>query len=117
MVIWSSPSVDELPRISLSRWRVLRTGEGTLHLVGFNVDRGTGRVSTPVAHFDSACVTALTASGRVYELVGPTGDNDDTEFVWVGWAVANHVCEWKDVTEELLSLGFDKLALRGRVVH
>ncbi|MBI3568889.1 MAG: hypothetical protein HY084_11890 [Gemmatimonadetes bacterium] len=79
---WPVPPVSEQPEVRLGGWFLVRQPDnGALHLAGRNVSEGAGRMSSAITGFDRASKRAVTASGRVYSLVGPPGR--DADGVWV----------------------------------
>jgi len=85
----ASPGIEALPEVALARWRIVRLPDGGCHLVGFrtDTDRPKGRFSTRLEGFDPVGMAGVTSSGRVYRLVGPSGDGPDTQLVRDGWLV------------------------------
>ena len=103
--MWHPPPVEVEPRTLLSQWRVYQVdmdfdGAGmSNHLIG--VTRGgSGRVSSPVQEFDHATQCAVTRSGRIYELVGPSGTSSNATFVWTYWLVRNNILEYTEITQD-----------------
>ena len=92
--------IEEEPRIVLLRWRVMQAEERELHLVGVRSDSHLVRVSSPLVCLDTELCSALTASGRGYQLSGPYGAGGDCVALWSAWAAVNHIASWRDVTEE-----------------
>jgi len=86
--IWLVPGVDEQPNVTLENWRVMRLTDrrepsiSKVYLVGRLVPEWEGRVSSAVLHIDQAMMRARTASGRLYELTGNPGFDDDGMYVW-----------------------------------
>ncbi|MGX8882979.1 hypothetical protein ACWWD9_07165 [Methylovorus sp. SPW-M1] len=77
MIVLLSPAdkVDVTPEAKLESWAIqeIQSLKGiTYHFIGF-ID-GRGRISTPIAEWHSESKIGRTASGRLYELVGPPGD-------------------------------------------
>lgn len=77
MIVLLSPAdrVDLVPEAQIENWaiqEIRRPDKVTYHFVGF-ID-GRGRISTPIAEWHSESKIGRTASGRLYELVGPPGD-------------------------------------------
>jgi hypothetical protein len=66
----NAPAVTAQPRVTMLDWRIVRVGH-EMHLVGFLENGITCRVTTPIEHLDVSSRQALTASGRIYELMGP----------------------------------------------
>ncbi|MGF6634153.1 hypothetical protein OKW38_002837 [Paraburkholderia sp. MM5496-R1] len=87
----------------LSHWSIRESADGARHFVGYSRETRNGRVSTKVLHLDSTTRTAQTLSGRIYQLVGPSGYHADAEFVFntvakgIGGGKA-----WRDATAELI---------------
>jgi len=50
--------------------------------------------------FDGATRSGVTASGRRYILVGPSGFDDDAEYVWKRYSAFCGFMELVDVSEE-----------------
>ena len=100
MAIWKATSVMQTPQLKLVRWRVYEGEDGARHFVGYNITEGEGRVSSAVTSFDPATRRGVTASGRVYALVGPAGYDADAEYVWRGWLTVN-VGAYHDVTDSV----------------
>lgn len=99
--IWTTPSVDEQPSLTLVRWQVMQLPTGERHFVGLAVENREGRVSTAVSTFDAASLRGITKSGRVYQLSGRPGHDGDAEYVWRAWARINQATEWADATAEV----------------
>src|SRR5690606_1681846 len=107
--IWPIDSVDVRPRVQLSSWRAYEVahprGEAlSRHLVGYVLYRDHGQVSSPVVRIDAAARCCVTHSGRIYELVGEPGYNEDAMYVWHRWTEVNVVVDARDLTDELLQL-------------
>ena len=100
--IWKPASVKQEPETRLTQWRVfkvkgLKEGE-TIHFVGRA--EWEGRVCSPVQTYDPTTKRGVTRSGRVYELLGPSGHNGDAMYVWSRWCNMNNIEEVTDITEE-----------------
>lgn len=108
--IWQVPGVDEQPVVFLEAWRVMRLSYPTgfkVYLVGRLMPEFEGRVSSAVLDIHHTCksdgsgaadnrhrgtfsptaqaqsgLRALTESGRLYKLSGPSGFDDDGMYVW-----------------------------------
>lgn len=79
------PDVKAQPLVDLQQWRVIRlTADADCAdvLVGYDVNMGKGRVSTPIQAFDAARAEATTRSGRTYCLNEAPGYSDDGEYVF-----------------------------------
>jgi hypothetical protein len=102
MPIWRPRPASELPRIPLSRWRILETKDGSRHFVGVDMFDSSGRVSSPIVTFDPVTMQGTTQTGRIYELVGRKGSSLNAEYVWVRWCELYGVTSYVDVSERLL---------------
>ena len=107
--IWPIDSVDVRPRVQLSSWRAYEVahprGEAlSQHLVGYVLDHDHGQVSSPIVRVDAAARVCVTHSGRIYELVGGPGYNEDASYVWDRWMQVNAIVHARDLTDELLQL-------------
>lgn len=103
MPIWTLPSSNEVPDISLSSWRIFEINDGSRHFVGADTCDFTGRVSSAIAVFDRITLRGRTRSGRVYQLVGRNGWSLEGEYVWKRWCALNDVKSYSDVTKRLLA--------------
>lgn len=103
MPIWTLPSADEAPDVTLSSWRIFEIDAGTRHFVGADVVDFTGRVSSAITVFDRVALRGQTLSGRVYQLVGRDGWSLDAEYVWKRWCTLNDVKSYSDVTLQLVA--------------
>ena len=69
-----APAVDAQPRMEVHSWRLIRVPSGELHLVmlrDLTDERGTVRVTSAIAAFDSSERVVTTSSGRQYVLTQP----------------------------------------------
>lgn len=57
----------------------------TFHIVGYAWRYREGRVTSAIQAFDMQRMTAVTMTGRVYELQGEPGYRKAAEFVWQEW--------------------------------
>ena len=96
------PEVDQKPTVVLVNWRVMQLPGGECNLVGIDEATGFGRVSTAVWHIEHASLRAMTISGRVYYLRGPSGQDAIGIQVWQvvmhGIGVDPDAC--KDLTDD-----------------
>lgn len=99
--IHTTQPVSVEPEIDLSRWSARKLPDGDVHLVGWNIRSGEGRVSNTVKTFDAPSATVTTSTGRRYFLRGAPGSDPDAEYVWNGWRLINHIEAWEDVTDSL----------------
>jgi hypothetical protein len=103
MPIWKPRPTSEMPRIPLSRWRILETEDGSRHFVGVDMFDRSGRVSSPIVDFDPVAMEGKTETGRIYELIGRNGSSLDVDYVWTRWCELYEVKSYTDVTERLLT--------------
>lgn len=102
--IWKPETVEQQPVTSLMQWRVFKVNSTiedrgfTLHFVG-NTGR-EGRVSSDIKSYDPETCKGISASNRIYELLGPSGTNSDAMYVWSKWMQINGYPETVDVTEK-----------------
>lgn len=101
MPIWTVSSVENVPHLRLTDWRVYESPDGDRHLVGYNVTEREGRVSSPIVKFDPKGRCAVTRSGRIYELSGPSGYNADADYVWRRWMHIQGHEDYADVTAQV----------------
>jgi hypothetical protein len=105
--VWSIASIDDEPDTVLGSWSVFEAeitpGVLTRHLVGY-VEFDGGRASSAIQQFDLQSRRAVTASGRVYQLLGKPGYNADAEYTWKCWVPVNSATNVRDVTHELVEL-------------
>ena len=77
--------VSEQPRLTMEAWRLMGiaddVGRWAVVLVGRVVETGASRVSSPVASIDALARSVTTRSGRVYDLLGPTGKDEDADLL------------------------------------
>lgn len=102
--IWRVATVEEQPSLTLIRWSILETDAGTRHLVGFCPQNMEGRVSSAIVRFDPGSMRCITGSGRVYQMEGAPGYDDDGAYVWEAWMRINSVNAWIDVTGAVLGI-------------
>jgi ATP-dependent Lon protease len=101
-------SIAEGRASTLRRWSVhevkLAAFEApTRHLVGYALEAGEGRVSSPIIELDSSTRRARTSSGRVYALDGEPGSHPDGEYVFERWQRIQEAQVLRDVTSETLA--------------
>jgi hypothetical protein len=101
MPIWSATPIEEVPELQLRDWRVFESPEGDRHLVGYNITEREGRVSSPISEFDATRQRAVTHSGRVYQLKGPSGYDADADYVWKRWMRIQGHDDYVDVTVQV----------------
>ena len=102
--IWRPNSVADEPETNLTQWRVYRVAADlsesgdTTHFVGYA--EYEGRVCSAVQTYDPVTKRGVTQSGRVYELVGPSGYNKDAMYVWGRWLARLADPNILDITDE-----------------
>jgi hypothetical protein len=98
--VWRPLSVEQEPQTRLLQWRVMKLSNGDIHFVG-RAD-WEGRVCSAVQTYDPETKRGVTRSGRVYELLGPSGYNTDAMYVWSRWCRINDVnsSDVVDITKE-----------------
>ena len=96
----STESPAERPSIRLRDWQVAETTEGARHFIGYDIEACEGRASTAIVRFDARTRVGVTTSGRTYELVGPTGRDEDAHYVWGIWSFVNGVTTKRDASDE-----------------
>jgi hypothetical protein len=102
MSTWLTQPVTDQPNITLVRWRIFQTEREELHFVGFYSHGYEGRVSSAIQSFDALTRRGVTKSGRVYELSGPPGFDQDALYVWEAWMRAYRVPSYTDVTDDVV---------------
>ncbi|PQA78070.1 hypothetical protein [Rhodoferax sp. TS-BS-61-7] len=108
--VWVIAPVEDEPQLCLDDWSVFEVlvpdiGVRTRHFVGTNLRGREGRASSPMVAFDAVTCKGMTASGRVYQLVGKrTGLCSDSSYVWNIWKSRNQVVDVVDVTNEIKKL-------------
>lgn len=101
MPIWTTRPVDAQPSLTLVRWRIFQSDRHELHFVGYCAENYEGRVSSAIQNFDPVTQRGVTQSGRVYELFGPSGFDEDAQYVWQLWLRVHNVSSCTDVTDEV----------------
>lgn len=106
--IWSASSVKTEPEKWLDNWQVYKTIKANIqpelfgyHFVGHDVRGGHGAVSSKIDRFDPIKMCGVTLSGRVYQLIGMPGVNQDAQYTLSGWIQRNEVV-MEDATEEFV---------------
>ena len=99
--IWATSPVENTPEIMLRAWCVMELKDGDRHFIGYNVTEHEGRVSSKIMIFDSKMMRGITRSGRVYQLDGPSGYDDDAFYVWNRWRSINNISEYTNVSDNL----------------
>ena len=110
MPLWIPPTTDIQPDLTLTGWgafEVLLPGIGhpTLHFVGYHVEDGEGRVSSPITGFDSSTRYGVSRSGRVYHLREHPGLGGGAQYVWARWLRIWDVAVLRDCSESFVQEG------------
>ena len=96
-----APSVEAQPLMEVYSWRLIRTPEGTLHLVtlrDLTEERGTVRVTSAITAVDREARIMTTSSGRQYALMGPAEERAFERDLLQGGAVRLGLGEAVDVS-------------------
>lgn len=106
--IWSAGSVKTEPEKWLDNWQVYKTIKANIqpdlfgyHFVGRDVRGDHGAVSSKIDRFDPVKMCGVTLSGRVYQLIGMPGVNQDAQYTLNGWVRRNEVV-MQDATDEFV---------------
>ncbi|AJC16096.1 hypothetical protein [Pandoraea sputorum] len=99
-MISRAPPVEVQPITRLARWQVFEVDSGTHHFVGWVNEDMRGSVSSAIQEFDTQKGAGRTASGRIYQLAGPSSYDGDALYVWDQWRRLNHVESFQDVSTE-----------------
>jgi hypothetical protein len=103
MSIYGHPAGEGADIVWLERWSIREFADGARHFVGYSRETRDGRVSTKIIQLDCAARTARTSSGRIYQLVGPSGYSGDSEYVFRRVAeVIGDGQPWHDATTDLI---------------
>lgn len=84
MSIWRMPSVEDQPTVTLVRWRVLRLQVKKMSIdlvLGWCLEDGHARMSTPIRQHDAKARTLTTQSGRVYVVEGAPDYDDEAQYI------------------------------------
>lgn len=107
MTVWSIGSIERRPNVTLRDWAVFDVPLNgpdqpwTRHLAGWSCEDRQGQVCSAVRRFDPLTASCVTASGRVYRLLGRPGMGMDAEYVWNRWKGIAGITEERDVTLEV----------------
>lgn len=99
-------SIAAEPTSELTEWSLFQVrhanGTSARHLVGCS--NAIGRFTTAVVAIDLKQMQATTKSGRVYQLMGPTGADPDGMWIYRQWLRVGKRLQEKDLTEALMRL-------------
>lgn len=106
--IWSAGTVQSEPEKWLSSWQIYKTVKARIqpeifgyHFVGYDIRGGHGAVSSKIVKFDPVTMCGVTRSGRVYQLLGMPGVDQDAQYTLNGWIHINQLV-MEDATEEFI---------------
>ncbi|SEB19816.1 hypothetical protein [Variovorax sp. YR216] len=92
----AAPPIEQQPHMELVQWRVLMSGDGDIHLIGFLLERPTIRLTSAVL---SLCMReAITSSGRRYKLVGAPSEDEHARAL-IEMRAIELMPPWRDVTD------------------
>ena len=103
---WVRAAVLEVPQIYLTEWSAFICGWSneakpfSTHLVGHRAATGKSRASSAVLIYDPLSRRAVTASGKVYELVGPANPRSDAIYMRSEWFSVNGGRYVRDATND-----------------
>lgn len=89
-MIYSIGSIEQEPKTFLSYWKIYKIGDD-FHFNGIEGRFGDSRFSSKIVEFDPATLTGKTRSGRLYQLVGETGNDREAEHIANAWMQMNSV--------------------------
>ena len=91
MSVWKTTPVSETPDIAMMPWQVFQIPDGSHHIVGYNQTEYEGRVSSKITAWNPLSREAVTRSGRIYVLIGPSGYSSDGHYTWDQWCYLNNI--------------------------
>jgi hypothetical protein len=96
--VWSASSVQSEPQKWLDSWQIYKTVKAKIqpelfgyHFVGYDIRGGHGAVSSKIDKFDPVTMCGVTGSGRVYQLLGMPGVNQDAQYTLGAWIHRNEL--------------------------
>ena len=98
-----SVAPEAKPEIVLTRWRLIETERGEVHLVGHHAKEGGARVSAPVLRLDVEACRAVTLRGRPYLLKGESEFDLTAAYLLESWREVMGVSFCEDVTDLILA--------------
>lgn len=101
MSVWKVAPVEDQPDVLLVDWAIMELPDGDRHFAGYEPAYQQGRASSKIVTFDKATMSGVTASGRVYSLLGPPNLSGEGAYVWSRWKDVNDVTEAKNVSDEV----------------
>ncbi|GAA2884473.1 hypothetical protein GGQ99_005109 [Aminobacter niigataensis] len=97
-------SVSEEPQVKLISWGVVVDGWSEPRLVGTPLGTTRGRISSAVQYFNLDTMTAVTASGRTYRLIGPADYFSAVAIVIAMRGMSEHIKAWMTVEDLALAV-------------
>ena len=82
--------------IAIVHWTILRIRADGFHLLGYRIESGRGRWSSPVRSFDRGTMTATTSSRNRYVLVGEPSEDGLDDALVLAW-LATHDLSRRDI--------------------
>lgn len=106
--IWSASPVQSEPQKWLDNWQIYKTVKAKIqpelfgyHFIGYDIRGGHGAVSSKIDKFDPVTMCGVTRSGRVYQLLGLPGVNQDAQYTLDAWIHRNELV-MENATEEFI---------------
>lgn len=97
-------SVSEEPVVEVFGWHFVQESVGgCFRLVGFKADDQCGRITSPLAEVDMHARTVVTASGRLYRLLG------EPDPIAAAHIVHAHLKRWELTVEHMALADADEL--------
>lgn len=91
------------PEIFLTRWRLIETERGDVHLLGHHAKEGGARVTAPVVSLDLDTRRAVTLRGRPYLLKGDSEFDLTAAYLLESWREVMKVSSCEDVTDQIVA--------------
>ena len=91
--------------IAVAHWTILRVRvDGHRHVLGYRIETGRGRTSSPIRSFERETMTATTSSGNRYVLVGEPSEDGLDDAVVLAWLAAHDLSR-----HDVASIGTEEL--------
>jgi hypothetical protein len=97
-------SYEQNPIVELSHWSVYEVplygldAPWTRHFVGFAQELGLAQVSSAILMFDQEHGVGASASHRVFQLLGQSGQHREGAQLWARWKSTNGIQQERDIT-------------------
>ena len=97
---------EQEPLVELTHWSVYEVplygsdAPWTRHFVGYAEELGLAQVSSAILMFDRDLGVGASASHRVFQLVGQSGQHLEGARLWARWKALNGVLRDRDITTE-----------------